>query len=299
MKNRKVWLWTAAGIVAAAVAFTVGWNIYSDGKQAFGKAVLKEQGISKRLLKMDSRHFNKSKRQYDINMDKKRADEANKSKPNQPKPNQPSKASQEPSNKPQQPSVQKIAYLTFDDGPSSNITPKVLDILKEENIKAVFFVVGKDAVAHPDIIKRIINEGHSIGSHTYSHNADSMYSNFDVFKYEVDNWETVMKGILGSNFSTKFFRFPGGNYGKHNHEAQYIKGKGYQFYDWTCLSNDAMPPDDKTPEQLLENIKKTMKNKTKIIVLNHDSMLRQNTLDSLKSQIEYMRSQGYSFEKLN
>lgn len=280
MKNKKVWLWTAAGIVAAAVAFTVGWNIYSDGKQAFGKAVLREQGISKRLLKMDSRHFNKSKRQYDINMDKKRADEANKPKPHQP-------------------SAQKIAYLTFDDGPSANITPKVLDILKQENIKAVFFVVGKDAVAHPDIIKRTINEGHSIGSHTYSHNADSMYSNFDVFKYEVDNWETVMKGILGSNFSTKFFRFPGGNYGKHNHEAQYIKGKGYQFYDWTCLSNDAMPPDDKTPEQLLENIKKTMKNKTKIIVLNHDSMHRQNTLDSLKSQIEYMRSQGYSFEKLN
>ncbi len=280
MKNKKVWLWTAAGIIAAAVAITVGWNIYSDGKPAFGKAVLKEQEISKRLLKMDSRHFNKSKRQYDINMDKKRADEANRAKPNQP-------------------SAHKVAYLTFDDGPSANITPKVLDILKEENIKAVFFVVGKDAVEHPDIIKRIISEGHSIGSHTYSHNAEVMYSNFDVFKYEVDNWEKVMKGIFGSNFSTKFFRFPGGNYGKHKKEVQYIHEKGYQFYDWTCLSNDAMPPNDKTPEQLLENIKKTMKNKPKIIVLNHDSMLRQNTLESLKSQIEYIRSQGYSFEKLN
>jgi len=65
--------------------------------------------------------------------------------------------------------------LTFDDGPTTSVTPKILDILKEENVKATFFVIGKSAEEHPEIVKRAYDEGHYIANHGYSHNYKSIY----------------------------------------------------------------------------------------------------------------------------
>lgn len=193
--------------------------------------------------------------------------------------------------------VRKTAYLTFDDGPSANITPKVLDTLKEENVKATFFVIGKNAQNNPDILKRIIAEGHGIGNHTYDHNASAMYSSLDDFKQEVNKWQEPIKQILGDSFSTRLFRFPGGLFKKHAAEAAYIRTLNYKVYDWNCISFDAEHP-EYTPDRLLENVKRTMGKKTTIIVLNHDSECMQNSLNALKSEIDYMKNQGYAFGKL-
>ena len=80
----------------------------------------------------------------------------------------------------------KIAYLTFDDGPSRTVTPQILDILAKYDIKATFFVVGKYAEKNPDILRRIYEEGHVIGNHTYSHNYNYIYKNVSNFVRELD-----------------------------------------------------------------------------------------------------------------
>ena len=84
-------------------------------------------------------------------------------------------------------SEQKIAYLTFDDGPTLKATPKILDILKEENVKASFFVIGKCVDSHPEITKRAYDEGHFIANHGYNHNNSKLYKNDDSFINEIKN----------------------------------------------------------------------------------------------------------------
>jgi len=84
-------------------------------------------------------------------------------------------------------SEQKIAYLTFDDGPTLKATPKILDILKEENVVATFFVVGKHVKENPELVKRAYDEGHFIANHGYNHNNSKLYKNDDSFINEIKN----------------------------------------------------------------------------------------------------------------
>ncbi|WP_315671518.1 polysaccharide deacetylase family protein [Clostridium sp. 19966] len=81
-------------------------------------------------------------------------------------------APQNPVAQPPVPKVKKVAYLTFDDGPSGNVTPKMLDTLKKYGIKATFFLIGKNTVGNEAVVKRIKAEGHVIGNHSYSHDAE-------------------------------------------------------------------------------------------------------------------------------
>ncbi|WP_434063639.1 polysaccharide deacetylase family protein, partial [Paenibacillus polymyxa] len=102
----------------------------------------------------------------------------------------------------------KVVYLSFDDGPSVTVTPKILDILKEENVKATFFVVGK-AVEENEvtkkITKRLIREGHAIGNHTYSHDYSYLYPNqtvnSSIFMSDIEKTNQILKQVLGQNFS--------------------------------------------------------------------------------------------------
>jgi|GEM_PF-6028323 len=91
----------------------------------------------------------------------------------------------------------KIAYLTFDDGPSSNITPKILDILEENHINATFFITGERAKSNKEIIKDIRLKKHSIGNHSYTHDFNIVYSSKENFTNEVESTERVLKDILG------------------------------------------------------------------------------------------------------
>lgn len=84
-------------------------------------------------------------------------------------------------------SEQKIAYLTFDDGPTLKATPKILDILKEEDVVATFFVVGKHVKENPELVKRAYDEGHFIANHGYNHNNSKLYKNDDSFINEIKN----------------------------------------------------------------------------------------------------------------
>lgn len=192
----------------------------------------------------------------------------------------------------------KIAFLTFDDGPSKNTT-KILKILDEENVKATFFVLGKLAKDNDETIKDIYNKNHKIGNHTYSHEYRKIYSSTDMLLNEVNKTNEILKGILGDDFKSNLFRFPGGSFGENKSVyRQAIKNQGYKYVDWNALNKDSEGR-NKTPNELLLNIKETTKNKKRVIILMHDSATKKNTVESLPMVIDYLKNEGYEFGVLD
>lgn len=115
-------------------------------------------------------------------------------------------------------SNEKKAYLTFDDGPTTKATGKILDILKEEQVKATFFVVGKHVKEHPELVKREYDEGHYIANHGYSHNNKLLYKNMESFKNEILSTDLEISNAIGvSNYCSQIFRFPNRIYVKYIH----------------------------------------------------------------------------------
>lgn len=106
-------------------------------------------------------------------------------------------------------SEEKVAYLTFDDGPTISVTPKILDILKEEEVKATFFVIGKYVDRHPEIVKREYEEGHYIANHGYDHNNSVLYKSNESFRNEVEKTDAAIGKAIGiDNYCSHIFRFP-------------------------------------------------------------------------------------------
>ena len=112
---------------------------------------------------------------------------------------------------------EKIAYLTFDDGPSKGATPKVLDILKEEDVKATFFVIGKYVEERPELVKRAYDEGHYIANQGYDHSNKTLYKSEESFINEIKKTdEAIGKAIGIDDYCSHVFRFPNGYMSKKN-----------------------------------------------------------------------------------
>lgn len=190
----------------------------------------------------------------------------------------------------------KVAYLTFDDGPSSDITPKILAILDKYKIRATFFVIGTEILKNESLIKLEHNKGHVVGNHTYAHNPDYLYASVDNFLADLGKNENILKSIL-SGYKCKLVRFPGGS--KYRPEAikKAVLSSGYHYADWNCLSRDAEGVT--SPSELLNNVKITSRNKNKLIVLMHDGKGKSYSAEALPSIIEYLKSQGYVFRQLS
>ena len=202
------------------------------------------------------------------------------------------------SNKDKEESVdKKIAYLTFDDGPSAIVTPKVLDVLKAYDIKATFFVLGKNVEENPNIFKRIIEEGHGIANHSYSHNYKQVYNSVESFTEEIRKTNETIDKVAGKKMNTKAFRFPGGSFEKKKEYKEAVKNLGMEFYDWNCLNGDA-EGHNVSKESLVEKVKKTAGNQKKLIILMHDTNAKITTVDALSETIEYLRDKGYEFRIL-
>ena len=193
---------------------------------------------------------------------------------------------------------QKIAYLTFDDGPSLNVTPAILDILKENNIKATFFVVGAQAEKYPELLLRIAEEGHLIGNHSYSHDYKYLYSNTNNFLSDINQTKNILHGILGDKFDPTLIRFPGGSFGKNKGNARNTAIEhGFRYVDWNVLNGDAEGV--KIPAaKLLARTKETLRNQKSAVVLMHDHSAKETTAEALPEIIEYIKSQGYIFKTL-
>lgn len=196
-------------------------------------------------------------------------------------------------------SDEKIAYLTFDDGPTLKSTPKVLDVLKEEDVKATFFVIGKYVAKHPELVKRAYEEGHYIANHGYDHNNKKLYASQESFISEVKNTDIEIGKAIGvDNYCAHIFRFPNGFMSPNNKYqkkkcAKLLEEMNYTYVDWNCLNNDSIKK--YTSNQLLNNLKKSSKNKGTLIILMHDTADVSNSSLVLKDSIKYLKEQGYKF----
>ena len=200
----------------------------------------------------------------------------------------------------------KIAYLTFDDGPSEHSTEKILDILNANDIKATFFTLGSSIERNPrseEILKRMAKEGHAIASHGYSHEYSILYPNRTVDVQAVLNDfeknDKLLKDKLGKDFSTRLIRLPGGHSSWNGTAALDVEleKRGIIQVDWNSLNGDA-EGHDKPKEVLLRNLQDTVLDQDVVIVLMHDTDSKQGTVDYLQSAIDYLRGEGFEFRTL-
>lgn len=204
----------------------------------------------------------------------------------------------------------KYVFLTFDDGPSPN-TEKVLDILKEKNVHATFFVLGTNLYNNDTaqkLLKRSISEGNAIGNHTYTHNFNTIYPGNSVsvstFMDEFNKTNTLMKSILGDEFDTKVLRMPGGynsrQYYKDPNLSSFdsaLNSKNIVSIDWNALNGDAEGK-NYSADQLLANAIESSKNKNQIVILMHDTYGKEKTVQMLPKLIDYYKQNGYEFKTI-
>ena len=200
------------------------------------------------------------------------------------------------------PEGEKRVFLTFDDGPTQSVTPFILDLLKQENIKSTFFVLGNRAKANPELIKREFDEGHYIANHGYSHVYSQIYQNPQTVLDEYNYTEQCIKEALeNDNYNSRVFRFPGGSNGGYYNEIKqeakkFLRDNNVAYLDWNCLSKDAEGA--KTKEQLLQNVIDTAGTKQSLVILMHDASDKILTYETLPDVIGYLRQNGYTFMNL-
>ena len=196
----------------------------------------------------------------------------------------------------------KRVFLTFDDGPSGEVTPHILDILKEYNIKATFFVLGNRVNANPDIVKRAYREGHYIANHGYSHKYSNIYKNVDSIIEEYNKTEyAIRKALNNPNYSSYLFRFPGGSHGGpyesiKKEARKKLKEDGIAYIDWSALTYDAIGVNN--TEEILKNLKETLNGWNNVVLLMHDAADKKITYESLDEVIEYLKEQRYAFKNI-
>ena len=196
----------------------------------------------------------------------------------------------------------KRVFLTFDDGPSTSVTPYILDLLAQQNVKATFFVLGSKVEANPDLVKREYDEGHYIANHGYSHKYSEMYSSTQNVLDEYNKTNDLIKNAIGNqNYNSLVFRFPGGSsggpYNDLKQEAkEVLKQNGIASVDWNALTNDAAGAN--TKEKIMENFYNTVQNKTSIVILMHDAPDKILTYECLPEIIQYFKDNGYEFKTM-
>ncbi len=177
-------------------------------------------------------------------------------------------------------------YLTFDDGPSA-YTDDILDILDAYGVKATFFVVGKQG--YTEQYQRIVNEGHTLGMHSYSHKYQEIYSSLDAYRQDMDKLHDYLYELTGVD--CKIARFPGGSSNKKTSRVnmqeliRYLGEVGIQYYDWNVSSGDAaaVPID---AEQIADNVLDHVDRFNTVIVLMHDAAGKKSTVEALPTIIE-------------
>lgn len=201
----------------------------------------------------------------------------------------------------------KLVFLTFDDGVDTVVTPQVLDILKEHQVPATFFIVGQYANENTaEIMKRQIREGHAIGVHSYTHNIGLLYpgmvGNTPVILREFRDSHSAFKKILGDDYFSSVWRYPGGHMSWRGLESvdTTLKAEGIENIDWNLMNGDAESPVRKprTSAQMMKYFYNSGKYypKTNVkVVLMHDTTGRELTVKTLPLIIKHFKDQGYEF----
>lgn len=193
----------------------------------------------------------------------------------------------------------KRVFLTFDDGPSPTVTPRILDVLDQYQVKGTFFVLGHRIDEHPEIVKETVERGHAVGNHSYSHDYDKIYRSVDAFMEDFYQCEASIRNAVGEDWHGDLVRFPGGSFESYKQPiGVHLNELDYHFFDWNAISGDG-ESDDYTVEDMVEKFKETASGKRTIIALFHDSESKTKTVDTLGPIIEWLQSEGYEFLTLD
>lgn len=194
----------------------------------------------------------------------------------------------------------KRVFLTFDDGPSQN-TNDILNILKDNNIKASFFVLGIQVEVFPETTNRIYNEGHYIANHGYSHKYSNIYQSPEQVLNEYNQCNQIVANTIKvPEYNSHLFRFPGGSVGGKYAQIKsqaipLLEQNNILYVDWNSLTGDSEQVDP-TEEYLMNNLQKTTEGKDSLVILMHDSQAKRIAVDFLPKVIEYLGQQGYEFD---
>ena len=194
----------------------------------------------------------------------------------------------------------KRAFLTFDDGPSI-VTPTILDILKQENIKASFFVLGSRVKAMPEMTKRIYDEGHYLANHGYSHSYSAIYASPQAVLEEFNQCNEAVRNAIGvPEYHSHLFRFPGGlpggKYAEIKRQARELLSQNdIVNIDWNALTGDAETANP-TVEFEMQRIQETVAEKSSVVILMHDAQAKAVTAESLPQIIHWLKENGYEFK---
>ena len=191
---------------------------------------------------------------------------------------------------------EKIAYLTFDDGPDNKNTPKILDILKNYGVPATFYVCGNMVELYPDVLKRIFAEGHAIGNHSYNHNYKELYPSTEKFLKQLNDTDEIIKSVIGVR--PLIIRTPGGRVGMWtaNYEPL-MQACGYVEHDWNVSVEDATAKKPNA-QQIISIFKSQIEGSFKdnaAIILMHSNSGKEQTVDALPAIIETLVRKNYSF----
>ena len=190
-----------------------------------------------------------------------------------------------------------VVYLTFDDGPNQANTEKIMNILKQENIRATFFLTGQNVERYPDVVRQLYQSGNAIGIHSYSHDYDKLYASPQAYVGELLKTEELIYHVIGVR--PVISRAPGGTAG-HFTKAywQAIGDIGYVDVGWNSLTGDA-DGTGKTAAQAVKNLRDQLQKRpylhSHLIVLMHDAAGHEATVEALPEIIRLLKEQGYSF----
>ncbi|MEN6413684.1 MAG: polysaccharide deacetylase family protein [Veillonellales bacterium] len=193
---------------------------------------------------------------------------------------------------------EKVVYLTFDDGPDPQNTPEVLQILKDNGIKATFFVVGTQVEKFPDVLQMVYQDGHAIGNHSYNHIYRQLYQSPASYTGQLHRTDEIIKNVIGVR--PHISRAPGGSVGSFTKAYwELLKQEGYLEEGWNVSSGDASSA---KAEQLVGNIVYQMDNKflwSHAIVLMHDGSGHGETVKALPEIIKFFKEHGFTFRVIN
>lgn len=188
---------------------------------------------------------------------------------------------------------QQNVYLTFDDGPDI-YTNEILDILKEYEVKATFFVVGKEDEESLKTYRRIVKEGHTLGMHSYSHNYEEIYSSLDAFSKDFMKLRLLLYENTG--VMPMVYRFPGGSSNKVSTLPmevfiQFLNEQGIVYCDWNAANGDALGT-LLSAKELKENVLESVSGRTNAVVLMHDAPAYHSTVEALPETIKELKAKG-------
>lgn len=190
----------------------------------------------------------------------------------------------------------KTICLTFDDGPTDSTTPKILDILRKENIPATFFVIGRQISSRKEILQRTFDDGHAIGIHTYSHEYKQIYASTSALLGDIRRCQKSIREVL-PEWNSDLYRFPGGEAGLSDTLISAVKNAGFRICSWNASIEDAVFP-NASAEDLYNNAVRSAGEKNHVVLLLHDGVGYRATVRALPKIIEYFRSKGYTFQSL-